>query len=361
MDVLAIHADGDAANVQVLQVRDGALSDRQSFFLNNVAGESESVMLEQFMVQYYNEAVGYPSHIVVPGGFTKTVVMESYLSRKKGARVDVAPAVRGRRRKLAEMAARNSVLALKHDRLREEDRKGRPSRALGGLKRELGLSFLPTRIECYDISNLGGEHAVGSMVVFEGGSPKPAHYRRFSIRHVPGQDDFAMMSEVLARRFSRKRLDKEQEDDSFSAMPDLVVVDGGAGQVSAVTAALAAIGEKRIPVIGIAKRRELVYLPSRPDPLELASDSQALLLLRRMRDEAHRFAIGYHRGRRSRDVSDSILDDIPGVGPARKKAILKHFGSPGRFLSATRDEMEAVPGLPAKVAREVYAHVHRFG
>ena len=259
------------------------------------------------------------------------------------------------------MAEQNAALALRHDQLREQEQKGRPSRALSQLKRELALGFIPTRIECYDISNIGGEHAVGSMVVFEGGIPNPDHYRRFSIREVEGPDDPAMMSEVLARRFSRKRLDPEYGDASFSARPDLIVLDGGAGQVSAVTAALAAIGERGISVLGIAKRFEDIYLPSRMEPLRLPPDSEALTLLKRLRDEAHRFAVTYHRRRRDQASSSSILDEIPGIGPARKKAILEHFGSPELFLSASRDELEAVPGLPAKVAREAYAHVHRFG
>ncbi len=361
MDVIGVYAEGDTANVQVLQVRDGSLSDRRSFFLKNVAGESETVMLEQFMVQYYNEAIGYPPQVVVPLGFTRAGVVEKYLSEKKGSHVDVKPARRGRRRELTRMAEQNAALALRHDQLREQEQKGRPYRALSRLKRELGLGFIPTRIECYDISNIGGEHAVGSMVVFEDGVPSPSHYRRFSIKQSAGPDDPAMMSEVLARRFSRKRLDSEYGDASFSARPDLIVLDGGAGQVSAVTAALAAIGEKDVSVLGIAKRFEDIYLPSRPEPLRLPRDSEALALLKRLRDEAHRFAVNYHRRRRDQAVSNSILDEIPGIGPARKKAILEYFGSPERFLAASRDELEAVPGLPAKVAREAYAHVHRFG
>ncbi len=360
MDVVGVYREGDSANVQVLQVRDGSLSDRQSFFLKNVAGESETVVLEQFIIQYYNEAIGYPANLVMPSGFRKNQILSEYLSEKRGSHVEVKIAQRGKRRELSVMAAENARLAFRQDQLREEDRKGRPSRALAELKKELGLRFVPTRIECYDISNIAGEQAVGSMVVFEGGLAKPAHYRRFFIQESGDPDDFAMLSQVLARRFSRKKLDVGHEDPSFSSIPDLVVVDGGAGQVSAVTGALAAIGENRLPVIGIAKRFEEIYRPSVPEPLRLAADSRALGLLRQVRDEAHRFAVSYHRQRRDKAFTSSALDGIPGIGPARKKAILEHFGSPERFMSASRDELEAVPGLPAKVAREAYAYVHRF-
>ncbi len=360
LDVVGLYRQGDSANVQVLQVRDGSLSDRQSFFLKNVAGESETVILQQFILQYYNEAVGYPADLVMPPGFEKNQLLSEYLSERKGSHVEVKTALRGKRRELSDMAAENARLAFRQDQLREEDRKGRPSRALAELRKELDLGFVPSRIECYDISNIGGDQAVGSMAVFEGGLPKPAHYRRFFIQESGEADDFAMLSQVLARRFSRRRLDAGSDDPSFSSIPDLIVVDGGAGQVSAVTGALEAIGERKLPVIGIAKRFEEVYMPSRPEPLRLPADSRALGLLKQIRDEAHRFAVSYHRRRRDRVFASSILDGIPGIGPARKKAILEHFGSPERFMSASRDELEAVPGLPAKVGREVYAYVHRF-
>lgn len=360
MDVVGIYREGDSANVQVLQVRDGSLSDRQSFFLKNVAGESETVVLEQFIIQYYNEAIGYPVSLIMPAGFRKNQVLSEYLSAKKGFHVEVKIAQRGKRRELAAMAGENARLAYRQDQLREEDRKGRPSRSLAELKEALGLAFLPVRIECYDISNIGGDQAVGSMVVFEGGLPKPDHYRRFFIQESGEPDDFAMLSQVLARRFTRQQLEMNSRDPSFLAVPDLIVVDGGAGQVSAVSGALAAIGVNRLTVIGLAKRFEEVYQATEPEPLRLPPDSEALVLLRQIRDEAHRFAVNYHRKRRDKAFTSSVLDGIPGIGPARKRAILEHFGSPDRFMAATRDELEAVPGLPEKVAREAYAYVHRF-
>jgi excinuclease ABC subunit C len=376
LDVIGVHAEGDAANLQVLQVRDGSLSDRRSFFLQNVAGESETEIIEQFMIHYYSTPIGLPAEVVMPESFTRQDVLREFLSELKGSRVDVRPAVRGKRCKLAEMALRNARLAFEQDRLREEELKSRPVKAMADLKKELALRRVPRRIECYDISNIAGEHPVGSMVVFEEGIPRPGHYRKFSIRDVVGPDDFAMMAEVLRRRFSGQADEKARapgagaageiedaisSDDSFAARPDLIVVDGGAGQVSAAVGALAAAGLKGVPVIGLAKRLEEIYRSGQAQPLRLGQDSPALSLLQRIRDEAHRFAITYHRQRRDRAMTGSILDGIPGIGPARKKAILTHFGSPERFLAASRDELEAVPGLPDKVAREVYAFVHKFG
>ncbi|MEK6537382.1 MAG: excinuclease ABC subunit UvrC [Actinomycetota bacterium] len=388
LDVIGVHAEGDAANLQVLRVRDGSLSDRRGFFLQNVAGESETEIIEQFMIHYYSTPIGLPAEVVMPESFTRQDVLREFLSELKGSLVDVRPAVRGKRRKLAEMALRNARLAFEQDRLREEELKSRPAKAMADLKKELALRRIPRRIECYDISNIAGEHPVGSMVVFGEGVPQPGHYRKFAIRDVVGPDDFAMMAEGLRRRFSGQADEKTKlpgavaagkigdaissddsfdarpdliSDISFDARPDLIVVDGGAGQVSAAAGALAAAGLKGVPVIGLAKRLEEIYRSGQAQPLRLGQDSPALSLLQRIRDEAHRFAITYHRQRRDRAMTGSILDGIPGIGPARKKAILTHFGSPERFLAASRDELEAVPGLPDKVAREVYAFVHKFG
>ncbi|RJQ43774.1 MAG: excinuclease ABC subunit UvrC [Gaiellales bacterium] len=361
-DVLGIHAEGEFANVQVLQVRDGMLSDRQSVFLKNAGGETDTFILEQFILRYYATPVGLPSEIVVPSGFTKAEMIAEFLSGQKGTRVQVRAAVRGKRRELAAMADRNAALAFEQDRLREREKQARPARALAELKEVLGLPGTPSRIECFDISNIGGAYPVGSMVVFENGRPAPDQYRKFAVRREPGPpDDFAMMAEVVGRRFARLAGNGSPGDSSFSRQPDLVVVDGGAGQVSAAAGMLEIRGIEGMPVIGLAKRFEEIYLPYRKEPLRLSVGSDALGLLKSLRDEAHRFAVSFHRQRRDRQVSSSILDGIPGIGPARKHAILKRFGSPERFLEASRDELEAVPGLPAKVARDVYAYIHKLG
>jgi excinuclease ABC subunit C len=360
-DVLGIHGEGEYANVQVLQVRDGALSDRQSIFLKNTGGETDTFILEQFILRYYATPIGLPVEVVLPDTFDKADVMSGFLSEQKGSRVTVRTGVRGKRRELAAMAERNAKLAFDQDRLKEKEKQLRPAQALAELKKVLGLASVPSRIECYDISNIGGAHSVGSMVVFEGGIPDSSQYRKFKIRKDDGPDDFAMMAEVIERRFARRDGKSESDDASFARRPDLVVVDGGAGQVSAAAGALELMGIKDIPVIGLAKRFEEVYLPYRKEPLRLPVESRALGLLKNLRDEAHRFAINFHRQRRDRGVSSSILDSLPGIGPARKRAILEHFGSPDKFIAASRDELEAVPGLPAKVARDVYSYLHKLG
>ncbi|MFA5808884.1 MAG: excinuclease ABC subunit UvrC [Thermoleophilia bacterium] len=385
LDVIGVYSEDDTANVQVLQVRDGNLIDRRSFFLKNAAGESEEAVIEQFIIQYYSTPIGLPAELVVSADLTSTEMLKDLLTGQKGSRVDVRPALRGKRRDLWEMAMENAVLAWRQDRLRQADEKSRPARAMEELKAKLGLDQLPFRIECFDISNIAGEHPVGSMVVFEGGLPRKAHYRKFAVRSVSGPDDFAMMAEVIARRYKGARAPGDNNgkdfaaaqgeiswtgpievvssvpDESFSLHPDLIIVDGGAGQVSAATGELRRMKLNNIPVIGLAKREEKIYIPGTSRPLKLPDDSVALGLLKRIRDEAHRFAITYHRQRRADSSESSILDGLPGIGAARKKAILKHFGSPERFLAAGSDELEAVPGLPAKVAREVYAYVNKLG
>jgi excinuclease ABC subunit C len=221
------------------------------------------------------------------------------------------------------------------------------------------------RIECFDISNLGETHTVASMVVFEGAAPKKSDYRRFGVRDV-AQDDFAAMNEVLSRRMAqyvahRERSPHEKDyDASFAAVPALVVIDGGRGQLSAGLAALQPFRDIGVTVVSLAKRIEEVFVPGEPAPLLLAHDSPALQLLQRVRDEAHRFAIEFHRGRRDKAMTRSVLDEVPGIGPARKRKLLQHFGTPERFLQATREELEAVPGVPGKVARDLYEYVHKI-
>jgi excinuclease ABC subunit C len=232
------------------------------------------------------------------------------------------------------------------------------------LELALGLESVPMRIEGFDISNLGGEDIVAAMVVFEGGSAKKSDYRKFSIKSTAGQDDVGAMREVLLRRFTRGRggLAGEDYDASFEAVPDLVMVDGGKPQLGAARAAMQEAGvEGAVSAVALAKREEELFVPWSPDPLGLAKDDLGLLLLRQVRDEAHRFALGYHRSRRAQKTTVSLLDQLPGIGEKRKRAIINHFGSPDRFLEASREELEAVSGLPGKVAREVYAYVHKTG
>jgi excinuclease ABC subunit C len=244
--------------------------------------------------------------------------------------------------------------------------------ALDGLQAALAMDTLPLRIECFDISTLMGTNTVASMVVFEGGAPKKSDYRRFRVweddRNGGGvPDDFAAMEQILSRRLARWERQRDisphdkEHDPSFAALPNLVVIDGGKGQLSAGVRALETFRERGVLVVALAKRIEEVFIPGRAEPLRLAHDTPELQLLQRVRDEAHRFAITHHRIRRDRAMTASILDELPGVGPARKRALLAHFGSPDAVVAASREELEAVPGVPGKLARELYRELHKAG
>jgi excinuclease ABC subunit C len=281
--------------------------------------------------------------------------------------VEIRAAERGGKRRILELAERNARLALDQEKLKAERRRQQRVDSLTGLQAALGLDALPVRIECFDISNLGGTHTVASMVVFEGGAPKKADYRRFTIRTVEGSDDFASMAEVLSRRYAQweKQAEKSpydaDRDASFAALPNLVVIDGGPGQLSVGLPAVEGFRARGVTVVSLAKRIEEVFLPGVRQPLRLPHETPELQLLQRVRDEAHRFAITHHRIRRDRAMTESIMDELPGVGPARKRALLLHFGSPEAVLGASREQLEAVPGLPPKVARDLYAHLNKTG
>jgi excinuclease ABC subunit C len=365
LDAIAVAAEGSDANAQVFQVRDGVLADRQSFYLENEAGRDEGEVAEEFVLQYYATSPAIPPQILVPRDVQNVGAIEEALADRRGAAVELRHAERGDKRRIFELAQRNARLALDQDRLRNEHRRVQRVDALEMLQAALGMEVLPMRIECFDISNLGESHTVASMVVFEGAAPKKSDYRRFGIRGA-AQDDFAAMNEVLSRRMAqyvqqRERSPHERSyDPSFAAVPGLIVIDGGKGQLSSGVKALEPFRDLGVTVVSLAKRIEEIFQPGRSAPLVLPHESPALQLLQRVRDEAHRFAIEFHRGRRDKAMTRSILDELPGVGPARKRTLLSHFGSPERFLSATREELEAVPGVPGKVARDIYEYVNKI-
>ena len=362
IDVLGLASDGERAAVQVFPLRDGRLIDRYTFHLDNVTGQDEAALLEAFCVEYYGSAPSVPPQIVVPRGVGETDALQAFLSDRRGSRVEVRAAERGEKRRLQELAAQNARLALESDTLRSEARRLRRVEALEELREVLNLESLPIRIECYDISNIGDESPVGSMVVFQDAVPKKAHYRKFGVRRQEGQDDFAAMAEVVSRRFARVRdVASEDYDESFATVPNLVVVDGGKGQLSAALAAMQSYDLPRVAVIALAKRAEEVFVPDRPEPIGLDRHSPGLQLLQRIRDEAHRFALGFHRQRRETRARESIFDTLQGVGPARRRALIRHFGSAERFLAASQEELEGVPKLPARTARAIYAQLHKAG
>ncbi|HUA50432.1 MAG TPA: excinuclease ABC subunit UvrC [Solirubrobacteraceae bacterium] len=383
LDAIAVAVHEGEANAQVFQVRDGVLSDRQSFYLDNEAGGGVGEVAEAFILQYYTSAMMVPPLLIVQHELPVTDALGQALTSRRGGTVEIRAPERGDKRRILELAERNARLALDQERLRSERRRQQRVEALDGLQDALGLDTLPLRIECFDISTLMGTNTVASMVVFEGGAPKKADYRRFKIRGdfaepngggdgngaftVGEPDDFAAMEEVLSRRLAQWERQHDLSphdkdfDPSFAALPNVVVIDGGKGQLSAGLRALQAFRERGVYVISLAKRIEEVFTPGSTEPLRLPHDTVELQLLQRVRDEAHRFAITHHRIRRDRAMTASILDELPGVGPARKRALLNHFGSPDAILAASREELEAVPGIPGKLAREVYRELHKTG
>ena len=394
LDAIAVAVHEREANAQVFQIRDGVLSDRQSFYLDNEAHGGIAEVAEAFILQYYASAMMVPPLLIVQREVGNAPALAEALSARRDGTVEIRAAERGDKRRILELAERNARLALDQERLRSERRRQQRVEALDGLQHALGLDTIPLRIECFDISTLMGTNTVASMVVFEGGAPKKSDYRRFKIRgdfaeangagenggkrrrrvndparpFTIGQpDDFAAMEEVLSRRLAQWERqhdlsphDKDY-DPSFAALPNVVVIDGGKGQLSAGLRALQAFRERGVYVISLAKRIEEVFTPGSSEPIRLAHDTVELQLLQRVRDEAHRFAITHHRIRRDRAMTASILDELPGVGPARKRALLNHFGSPDAILAASREELEAVPGIPGKLAREVYRELHKTG
>jgi excinuclease ABC subunit C len=359
-DAVGAYAEGESACVQIFAVRDGQIVNRDSFLLDNYGeAPAESVALS-FIPQYYDTAA-VPREVLVQSEEPEEelATLAEHLSELRGSRVEVRRPLRGDKRRILEMAVRNAGLGLEHERVIEEARRNKVASTLDSLREELALPNLPVRIECYDISNTMGTNSVASMVVFQGGRPAKGEYRRFRIRTVEGADDPASMAEVIRRRLERLK----SGDDKFVPAPDLILLDGGKGQLSAVVPVLEElkVGEELpdIPLRSLAKRDEEVFEPGRPEPVRLERNSPELHLLQRVRDEAHRFANTYHRQVRGRAMTASILDELPGVGPTRKKKILEHFGTPEAFLGASLEELESVPGLPGKVAREVHARLHR--
>ncbi len=388
-DIIGVAVEGNDANAQVFQVRDGVLAERQGFYLAGEDGDTDSVrdpgeVAETFLLQYYGAAPAVPGRVIVgPELKGRTDVLAEALTSQRDSQVEVRVASRGNLRQLRELAEKNARLALAQDKLRREHRRQQRVESLSALQDALDLERVPVRIEGFDISNLGETHTVASMVVFEGGAPKKSDYRKFNIRGEfagngkPGPapdakrrsrpNDVGAMSEVLTRRIGRyiQQADVSphdaDRDDSFAALPDLIVIDGGKGQLSAGTKALEPLLERGVAVISLAKRIEEVFVPGRSGPILLEPGSDALRILQRVRDEAHRFAITFHRSRRDKAMTASVLDGVRGVGPARKRALLRHFGSPDRLLTASREELEAVPGVPGKLAREIHRQLHRAG
>jgi excinuclease ABC subunit C len=358
-DVIGIAVEGDRAAVQVFPLRDGKLIDRYGFHLENVAGEDDETVLEAFVLEYYGATPSVPPLVLVPPVLPDTSALARVLSDRRGGAVRVHAPQRGEKRRLVELAVENARLALASDAEAREASRLRRVAALEELRETLNLESLPLRIECFDVSNIQGESIVASMVVFQDARPRNAHYRTFTIRGLDGQDDVGAIHEAVTRRFARAGGD--ETDESFSQLPNLVVVDGGKGQLAAALAALRELDLERVAVIALAKREEEVFVPGSSAPVVLDRHRPGLQLLQRVRDEAHRVALRHHRRRRGTRSMETIFEGLAGVGPARRRAILRHFGSVERFLAASQEELEGVPGLPQKTARSLYAQLHKAG
>ncbi len=356
LDVVGLVEDDLEAAFQVFFVRKGRVMGRKGWVVDRVEELDRAQLVASFVRELYMERPEVPPRVLVPALPDDADLLAEWLQARRGGPVRFAIPARGAKRKLMETVTQNARDHFQRHKLRRASDFGARSRALTELGAVLGLQQAPLRIECYDISNLGPTDTVGSMVVFEDGLPKRSDYRRFQIKGVPGQDDFASMEEVLRRRFARLTRDAEEPDTRrrrFAYPPALIVVDGGRGQLAVATGVLADAG-LHIPAIGLAKRLEEIYMPDRPEPLRIPRGSEALFVLQHLRDEAHRFAVTYHRQKRERRALASPLDDVPGVGPSRKKALLKRFGSLARLSRSTVEDIASTPGIGPELARAIH-------
>ncbi len=347
-DILGLARQGSEACVQVFFVRRGRLLGRESFFLDGLGGVADGEILGAFLQQFYSKAVLPPREVLLSTEVPDPGLVAEWLAGLRDGRVDLHAPQRGRRRELVALAEENAALALQTHLL---SRSSRRQVVAEDLRRALALPEPPHRIEGFDISNLQGQEAVGSMVVWEAGEMKKDDYKRFKIRTVPGADDFAMMAEVLRRRYGKAL-------EEGSALPDLVLLDGGRGQLNAGLRVLEELGLDYLPVVALAKRDEEVYHPGSLHPLALDLASPGLQTLQRIRDEAHRFAITYHKKLRQRRTLVSVLDQVPGVGPTIRTSLLKHLGSARRVRAASVAELAAVPKVTPRLAQRIYDFFH---
>ncbi|MCY4616372.1 MAG: excinuclease ABC subunit UvrC, partial [Chloroflexi bacterium] len=373
-DVFALARDGDEACVHVFFVRGTVVADTDSFTLDGATDASDAEVLGAFLAQFFESATYIPRTVLLSHAPADREELRAALRERRGRAVDIAVPERGELRALVATAEENAREALAMQRVRWLANRDKTEAALSLLQDELDLPERPRRIECYDISTIQGSNTVASMVVFEDGSPRNREYRRFRIKTVEGQDDFASMREVLTRRFGRLARSREEtkalpadeqpagddaaaeesdEQSPWDIAPDLVVIDGGKGQLGAALDVMRDLALGDVPVCGLAKREEEVFVADVDDPIVLPRTSQALYLLQRVRDEAHRFAITYHRTLRGKQTRRSALDAIPGVGPKRKRALLRKFGSVKALRQASVDEIAAVEGFSTRLAETV--------
>ncbi|MTV50322.1 excinuclease ABC subunit UvrC [Heliobacillus mobilis] len=366
-DVIAMARGFNQVCVQIFFIRGGKLIGREHFILEGTDEMERSEVITAFVKQYYSRSEFVPREILLQEPLEsqeEEEVLSRFLKEKRKGKVEIRVPKRGDKLKLIEMVAKNALLTLEQLQNEQQRKKSMTEEAVLDLQRYLALEEPPWRIECFDISNTMGKESVASMVVFEGGAPKNAEYRRFRIKTVDGPNDFASMQEVLNRRFSRAREEAQAVEEGqldpmsakFAVLPDLIIVDGGKGQLSSARETLRRVGYDYIPTFGLAKENEWLFHESSSEPIILPRGSRSLYLVQRIRDEAHRFAITYHRKLRAQAQTASVLDEISGIGPKRKTALLRHFGSVKKIAEATLEQLAAVDGMNVEIAERVLNH-----
>lgn len=358
-DAIAVaQGPGGDAGIQVSFLRNGKLIGSEFFPMSARIDDEPSELIGGFVAQFYAEAALIPARLLLqhPLPATDAEVIGEWLRERRGSKVEIIVPQRGQKRALVEMVAKSASDNLEQNRVKFLSDEMRTTAALNELSEALDLPRLPRRIECFDISNLQGTNTVASMVVFEDGHPAKKEYRRFNVKSVDGPNDFASMREVIERRFRRAAQRDEEVEGKWTTLPDLVIIDGGKGQLNAALAAMEETG-LNVPMAGLAKENEELYLPGQPIPVLLPRDSQALYLVQRIRDEAHRFAISFHRKKRSKQAFSSGLDEIPGIGPKKKKALIRQFGSVAAIREASEEELIMVDGINAALAAQIKARL----
>ena len=360
MDVIGLAEDELEAAFQVFFVRRGRVTGRKGFVVDKVEDLEQGELISKFLERTYADAE-VPRQLLVPVEPNERELIERWLCEVRGSKVAIRVPQRGEKRALLETVTENARQDFARHRLKRASDFAARSRQLNELQAHLGMPEAPLRIECFDISNTGASEAVGSMVVFEDGLPKRSDYRRFAIKWTSGPDDVAMMGEVIRRRFTRfldDRSNGSEKSRRFAYPPNLVVIDGGKGQLNRASEVMDELGISGVTVVSLAKRMEEVFVPGRPDPIVIPRGTDALYLLQQIRDEAHRFALTYHRLKRGKKMTRSALDGIPGLGETRKKQLLKTFGSVKKMREASLEDLQAVPRLPKDVAAAVYDSLH---
>ena len=359
LDVIGAAYGGEEAWVEIFFIRQGKLIGRDHFTMSGTREEEGQEILARFIEQFYSSASHVPRKILVPESITDKEMVAGWLETKRKGPVEINVPQRGTKRRLIEMVSTNAAQGLEQLKLKWISDSTRMETAMSELQEELNLPRSPKRIECYDVSHIQGTNTVASMSVFQDGKPLSSNYRRFKIKSHDGNDDFASMREVLSRRFKRLKnaRDGGEENASFAAAPDLVLIDGGKGQLSSAVEVMLHLGLQDIQLASIAKREEEIFLPDAAEPVIMPKNSQGLFLLQRARDEAHRFAVTFHRNLRGKSSVKSALDLVPGIGPKRRKMLIRSFGSVKGIREASEDQLAAAPGMTAKVARQIKEHL----